>query len=337
MEIDGERGDITLVGRVKGGLDPRRWHLNWEDAEGERTNTQHPSRGISNCNGPVVRTHLGFAKNQTVFSLESEGGCVRRKWKRLMGVMMSTWLGFWKGQAAGLSGLVLKDCGPSGLRAVLTQTACHLQQQHAHPPHWNDVPRGLRSCLPLSIPITQGLHLHSQGEALIVSLHAQWFESRRYMRDCSSVSQECQPLTTPMTEKVRLWSDFIYTVTSWQNLRSLLVDEHSTIFYLWNWRKKGFLFLSKRKMLTQDLNSVLFVCELFSQCLDYTVLHWFQDIHFPLILPSKLIMHVAISGASQVLTQLLGPVHAHLVRAGHTCQLSPWALLILHVVSIISI
>lgn len=47
-----------------------------------------PGRGIGNSNGPEVRTHLEFAKNQMISSLESEQSRVRKK-KKQLGLMMS--------------------------------------------------------------------------------------------------------------------------------------------------------------------------------------------------------------------------------------------------------
>lgn len=51
-------------------------------------------RENSNNNGPQMRTHLEFAKNQMISSLESEPGHVRKKWEKQLGLMMSKWLGF---------------------------------------------------------------------------------------------------------------------------------------------------------------------------------------------------------------------------------------------------
>ena len=71
-------------------------------------------------------THLGFAKNQTISSLESEQGHVRKMWKRQLGLMKSKGWASTKIRSQVFLFWLERCRGPQGklLRAVLVQTAC---------------------------------------------------------------------------------------------------------------------------------------------------------------------------------------------------------------------
>jgi hypothetical protein len=55
-----------------------------------KKNMKCPRQQNSNSNSPEQRTHLEFAKNQMLSSLESEQGHVRMKWKRQPWLMIAS-------------------------------------------------------------------------------------------------------------------------------------------------------------------------------------------------------------------------------------------------------
>ena len=113
----------------------------WKRKKEEKMYIKCPGSRSSYWTGPERGTHLEFAKNQTISSLESEQGCVRKMWKRQPGLMKSkSWVsGKIRSQVFML--WLERRRGPQGklLRAVLVQTAGRFWQQPSSPPSCSDV------------------------------------------------------------------------------------------------------------------------------------------------------------------------------------------------------
>ena len=233
----------------------------WKRKKEEKMYIKCPGSRSSYWTGPEQGTHLEFSKNQTISSLESEQGRVRKMWKRELGLMKSK--GWVSGKIRSQVFLFwLERCrGPQGklLRAVLVQTACRFWQQPSSSQlQWC----WLGSGLALSIPSTQGLHLHSLGLVLIVSLHARWFSSRR---DTRELQQHKSVMSTPDNYHDR--KSQIPEVTLFILPHP---DRPEVSLGIWTWyhpismkmkkQQEGFFFfLSKTEILTEDKLSYSFV------------------------------------------------------------------------------
>lgn len=140
-------------------------------------------------------------------------------------ISMWPWLGFGKGEVCGLCVLVWK-----GLRLHWVSCSGHILMQPVGSDSSSPIlPAAMTAKLAL-LWVFQShracTSLHSLGVILIVSLCAQWFWGRRYMRDYSSIrSQWCQRLTTTMTEKVRF--------LKWLHLYCHILTEAEAALGIW--------------------------------------------------------------------------------------------------------
>lgn len=272
----------------------------WKRKKEEKMYIKCPGSRSSYWTGPEQGTHLEFSKNQTISSLESEQGRVRKMWKRELGLMKSK--GWVSGKIRSQVFLFwLERCrGPQGklLRAVLVQTACRFWQQPSSSQlQWC----WLGSGLALSIPSTQGLHLHSLGLVLIVSLHARWFSSRR---DTRELQQHKSVMSTPDNYHDR--KSQIPEVTLFILPHP---DRPEVSLGIWTWyhpismkMKKttgGVFFFPKQNGNINWRQTLLFICARFLQCCTYG----FGDLGtytFPLFYHLWTVIWLTIHGASRL-------------------------------------